>query len=206
MRVLQLAQMGVKPCVISQQLRITHGCISKLLSKYQETGSIDSKHERKGRPKVITPDIELKIDQYRSEQPGIFYWELRERLIKEGFCNRQNAPSTTSINRLVKRKVAKEATIKKFENASVLRFTTVSSTHYTRYSTSGSNKSSLCGNLQIQNSVAKSAPKSAHFRLCTQEIPPFKFKDLPRCFQPFTLLATTSEGTINDQGKEQCPQ
>ena len=101
--------MGVKPCEISRQLRITHGCISKLITKFQETGSIDPGNKNVGRPKVITPDIEIKIDQYRNEQPGIFSWELRERLIKDNVCSQENVPSVSSISRLVKRKILEEA-------------------------------------------------------------------------------------------------
>lgn len=196
-RVLQLAQMGVKPCAISQQMRITHGCISKLLAKFEETGSIDSKHERKGRPKVITSDIELKIDQYRSEQPGIFTWELRERLIKEGCFNRQNAPSLTSISRFIKEKLVKEATRKKIEKVPELKFPTVYSTHYNRSSTSRNN-SSQCGHLQSsQYSVAKTVPKSTQLQFYTQDVS--AFKDLPKYWKPFTLKATTDAGAINDQ-------
>ena len=116
LRVLQFAQMGVRPCEISRQLRITHGCISKLLSKFHETGSIDPGNKNVGRPKVITPDIETKIDQYRNEQPGIFSWELKDRLIKEQVCTPDNAPSLSSISRLIKSKIVSEANRKKIKN------------------------------------------------------------------------------------------
>lgn len=108
-RVIELAQMGVRPCDISRQLRITHGCISKLLAKFYETGSFDAGMKNVGRPKVITPEIEMKIDQYRDEQPGIFSWELREQLMKDKVCTPDNVPSLSSISRLIKRKILEEA-------------------------------------------------------------------------------------------------
>ena len=31
---------------------------------------------------MATPEVENKIEDYKSENPGIFSWEIRERLIK----------------------------------------------------------------------------------------------------------------------------
>ena len=104
-QIINLARIGVRPCDISRQLKITHGCISKLLSKYQKTGSINPGGTNVGRPKVITPRIEQTIDQYRREQPGIFSWELRDRLLRENVCSRERLPSLSSISRLIKRKM-----------------------------------------------------------------------------------------------------
>ncbi|KXJ19359.1 Paired box pox-meso protein [Exaiptasia diaphana] len=40
MQILYCAKNGVRPCDISRQMKITHGCISKLLSKFKKTGSM----------------------------------------------------------------------------------------------------------------------------------------------------------------------
>ncbi|KRX97525.1 Paired box protein Pax-3 [Trichinella pseudospiralis] len=40
LRIIQLALAGVRPCVISRQLKISHGCVSKILGRFAETGSI----------------------------------------------------------------------------------------------------------------------------------------------------------------------
>ena len=42
------------------------------------------------------------MEEYRSENPGIFSWEIRERLIKDGFCDRTTAPSVSAISRLLR--------------------------------------------------------------------------------------------------------
>ena len=111
-RIIELACRGLRQCDISRQLKVTHGCISKLLSKYQETGNLDPS-QNAGRPRVITAEIETKIDEYRREDPGAFCWELRERLITDRVCGVDEAPSLSSISRLVKSKIINEAVEKR---------------------------------------------------------------------------------------------
>lgn len=40
----------------------------------------------------------------KKENPGMFSWEIREQLIKEGICDKQSAPSVSSISRLLRQK------------------------------------------------------------------------------------------------------
>lgn len=39
-RIVEMAANGVRPCNISRQLKVSHGCVSKILNRFQETGSI----------------------------------------------------------------------------------------------------------------------------------------------------------------------
>lgn len=106
-QIISLSCLGVRQCDISRQLKVTHGCVSKLLSKYQETGNVDpSQHA--GRPKVITAEIERKIDEYRKKDPGAFCWELRQHLLRDNVCAVEDVPSLSSISRLVKNKIIHE--------------------------------------------------------------------------------------------------
>ena len=34
------------------------------------------------KPRVATPEVENKIEEYKKDNPGIFSWEIRERLVK----------------------------------------------------------------------------------------------------------------------------
>merc|ERR1712071_509944 len=91
LKIVELAAAGVRPCVISRQLRVSHGCVSKILNRYQETGSI--------RPGVIggskpKPEGEKKSDEYRSNsrdnnQSNVFSWEMPDKLNnKEVICDK----------------------------------------------------------------------------------------------------------------------
>lgn len=99
-----MAAAGVRPCVISRQLRVSHGCVSKILNRYQETGSIRPGVIGGSKPRVATPEIETRIEEMKKENPGMFSWEIREQLIKEGVCDKQSAPSVSSISRLLRQK------------------------------------------------------------------------------------------------------
>ena len=50
--------------------------------RYQETGSIRPGVIGGSKPRVATPEVENKIEEYKKDNPGIFSWEIRERLVK----------------------------------------------------------------------------------------------------------------------------
>ncbi|GAB6027951.1 Paired box protein Pax-3-B [Chamberlinius hualienensis] len=102
LKIVEMAAAGVRPCVISRQLRVSHGCVSKILNRYQETGSIRPGVIGGSKPRVATPDVEKRIEDYKKDNPGIFSWEIRDRLIKENICDRSTAPSVSSISRILR--------------------------------------------------------------------------------------------------------
>ncbi|XP_076256800.1 uncharacterized protein LOC143194108 [Rhynchophorus ferrugineus] len=104
LKIVEMAAAGIRPCVISRQLRVSHGCVSKILNRYQETGSIRPGVIGGSKPRVATPEIETRIEQYKRENPSIFSWEIRDRLVKDGICDRSTAPSVSAISRLLRGK------------------------------------------------------------------------------------------------------
>lgn len=108
-RIVELAHNGVRPCDISRQLRVSHGCVSKILSRYYETGSFKAGVIGGSKPKVATPHVVDAIADYKRENPTMFAWEIRDRLLAEGICNQENVPSVSSINRIVRNKAAEKA-------------------------------------------------------------------------------------------------
>ncbi|XP_037071582.1 paired box protein Pax-2a-like [Pollicipes pollicipes] len=105
-KIVELAHNGVRACDISRQLRVSHGCVSKILSRYFETGSFKAGVIGGSKPKVATPHVVDAIAKYKRENPTMFAWEIRDRLLAENVCNQENVPSVSSINRIVRNKAA----------------------------------------------------------------------------------------------------
>lgn len=40
LKIVEMAANNIRPCVISRQLRVSHGCVSKILNRYQVNDSI----------------------------------------------------------------------------------------------------------------------------------------------------------------------
>ncbi|XP_067139961.1 paired box protein Pax-2a-like isoform X2 [Centruroides vittatus] len=108
-RIVELAHQGVRPCDISRQLRVSHGCVSKILGRYYETGSIKPGVIGGSKPKVATPRVVDAIANYKKQNPTMFAWEIRDRLLSDGICDQDNIPSVSSINRIVRNKAAEKA-------------------------------------------------------------------------------------------------
>ncbi|XP_066280660.1 paired box protein Pax-1-like isoform X1 [Branchiostoma lanceolatum] len=105
LRIVELAQLGIRPCDISRQLRVSHGCVSKILARYNETGSILPGAIGGSKPRVTTPEVVKAIKKYKTLDPGIFAWEIRDRLLAEGVCDKYNVPSVSSISRILRNKI-----------------------------------------------------------------------------------------------------
>ncbi|CAG9767361.1 unnamed protein product [Ceutorhynchus assimilis] len=99
LKIVEMAGAGIRPCVISRQLRVSHGCVSKILNRYQETGSIRPGVIGGSKPRITTREIEDRIEQMKKDYPGISTWEIRERLLKEGISE---PPSESSIGKLLR--------------------------------------------------------------------------------------------------------
>ncbi|XP_044061223.1 paired box protein Pax-5-like isoform X3 [Siniperca chuatsi] len=115
-RIVELAQRGVRPCEISRRLRVSHGCVSKILSRYQccefrynETGSIRPGVIGGSKPKVATPRVVQTILHLKHTNPTMFAWEIRDRLLLERACDHDSVPSISSINRIIRNKVQSES-------------------------------------------------------------------------------------------------
>lgn len=105
LRIVELSQVGIRPCDISRQLRVSHGCVSKILARYHETGSILPGAIGGSKPRVTTPKVVAYIKELKQKDPGIFAWEIRDKLLSDGVCDKYNVPSVSSISRILRNKI-----------------------------------------------------------------------------------------------------
>ncbi|CAF3823843.1 unnamed protein product [Rotaria sp. Silwood1] len=107
-RIVELAHNGMLPSDISRCLHVSNHCISEILARYYEIGSIKSC--------IVEADITEKVAQYKRETPSIFAWEIRDRLLEENICNSENIPSVSSINRVLENFESKSIDIETSSN------------------------------------------------------------------------------------------
>lgn len=104
-RIIELALIGVRPCDISRQLLVSHGCVSKILTRFYQTGSIRPGSIGGSKPKqVTTPQVVKRIIEIKSQSPTSFAWEIRDLLRRERQQQQSSIviPSISSINRILR--------------------------------------------------------------------------------------------------------
>jgi len=69
------------------------------VSRFYETGSVKPGVIGGSKPKVATDGVVDQITKYKQDNPTMFAWEIRERLLADGVCTKDSAPSVSSINR-----------------------------------------------------------------------------------------------------------
>ncbi|CAD5215583.1 unnamed protein product [Bursaphelenchus xylophilus] len=92
-------------CQLSQE-QLLHLWGNKTIKRTMSSLSGPAVHSLGTKPKVATPGVVAKIEQYKKENPTIFAWEIRERLIHEAVCDQP--PSVSSINRIIRTKTAEK--------------------------------------------------------------------------------------------------
>ncbi|XP_028618475.1 paired box protein Pax-4 isoform X2 [Grammomys surdaster] len=101
-QIVQLAIRGMRPCDISRSLKVSNGCVSKILGRYYRTGVLEPKGIGGSKPRLATPAVVARIAQLKDEHPALFAWEIQHQLCAEGLCTQDKAPSVSSINRVLR--------------------------------------------------------------------------------------------------------
>ncbi|NXU28600.1 PAX4 protein, partial [Thalassarche chlororhynchos] len=103
-RIIELAACGVRTSDISRSLKVSNGCVSKILGHYYQTGAVEPKAVGGSKPRMATPEVVARIAQLKLEQPSLFAWEIRRQLRTEGICSvTPSLPAqVSSINRVLR--------------------------------------------------------------------------------------------------------
>nr|XP_012644574.1 paired box protein Pax-4 isoform X2 [Microcebus murinus] len=101
-QIVQLAVRGMRPCDISRSLKVSNGCVSKILGRYYRTGVLEPKGIGGSKPRLATPPVVARIAQLKGECPALFAWEIQRQLCAEGLCTQDKTPSVSSINRVLR--------------------------------------------------------------------------------------------------------
>ncbi|XP_057588535.1 paired box protein Pax-4 [Hippopotamus amphibius kiboko] len=101
-QIVQLAVSGMRPCDISRSLKVSNGCVSKILGRYYRTGVLEPKGVGGSKPRLATPPVVARIAQLKGACPALFAWEIQRQLCAEGLCPQDKTPSVSSINRVLR--------------------------------------------------------------------------------------------------------
>ncbi|KAK2517222.1 hypothetical protein Q9233_013250 [Columba guinea] len=101
-RIIEMAARGARTSDISRSLKVSNGCVSKILGRYYRTGAVEPKAIGGSKPRTATPAVVARIAQLKRERPSLFAWEIRQQLHTEGICASTGTPSVSSINRVLR--------------------------------------------------------------------------------------------------------
>lgn len=101
----------LRPCHISRQLRVSHGCVSKILYRFAETGSISpgqlaNRNNNRIEESVAESARELiqkkRIVQFKRRQMNLTAEEILKLLFNQKIYNQFNAPTLDFVEKTLK--------------------------------------------------------------------------------------------------------
>ena len=86
-RIIELALLGFRASDISKRLKVTHGCISKMLTKYKKTGSIDTPRTLQEKERFMMSEARHGLDCYSVQRGAAVThgWDGSVQALVKGF-------------------------------------------------------------------------------------------------------------------------
>ena len=104
-RIIELYQRGLRICDISREIRVSHGCVSKILARFMKDGVVIAGVIGGSSPRLTIPKVVARIREIKKMNPRFYAWQIRDQLMGEDTCNKTTVPSVSSIHRVLRRKV-----------------------------------------------------------------------------------------------------
>lgn len=102
LKIVEMGFAGVRPCQISRELRVSHGCVSKILSRYQATGSLRPGISSPKKAKEIPSEVKEAVEKWMEENSALSCRQIRDQLIESHLCHPRTAPSLSAVTQLVR--------------------------------------------------------------------------------------------------------
>ncbi|KAI1720320.1 Paired box domain-containing protein [Ditylenchus destructor] len=121
LKIIEMASRGIKPCQISRDLRVSHGCVSKILYRFAETGSISPGQVGSADRRDQFPEkhrhlnLREEIHRIYSSDQTLSATGIRSQLIERNVCTKSNGPSLTKIANIVNDIAQNSATSANFD-------------------------------------------------------------------------------------------
>lgn len=89
-QIVEMALIGVRPCDISRKLLVSHGCVSKILTRFYETGSIKPGSITKANSTSPTSSVDHSTKPYNSKRNKHSKQQRAQTIKNEPINNQQN--------------------------------------------------------------------------------------------------------------------
>lgn len=101
-QIVELHEAGTRPCQISRLLKVSHGCVSKILNRYQETGSIDPGIIGGSKKKKAAAALAQAAGQTRAQIRGEVSQvsQTRQRSVDSSICVKSIEPNESTTHQI----------------------------------------------------------------------------------------------------------
>ncbi len=101
-RIVRKYGQGVSISQISKDLQVTEWGVQKIISSYEETGSIDPKLHLGQDHYKTTDNVLQHIEYIKTQKPCAYGREIKDKLLDLGVCDNETVPSRQTISHVLR--------------------------------------------------------------------------------------------------------